>query len=67
MIGRRSAARCAYSDRSSRDPGQDYPVCVAYQGDSPVGYWSEDDPEELEPFDPAEVNRNLTALGEAEE
>ena len=24
-----------------RDPGQDYPVCVAYKGDSPVEYWSE--------------------------
>jgi hypothetical protein len=51
----------------ARDPGQDYPVCVAYKGDSPVEYWSEDDPDEPEPFDLAEVNRNLAALGEAEE
>jgi hypothetical protein len=51
----------------ARDPDQDYPVCVAYKGDSPVEYWSEDDPEEPEPFDLAEVNRNLTAPGEAEE
>jgi Plasmid pRiA4b ORF-3-like protein len=51
----------------ARDPDQDYPVCVAYKGDSPVEYWSEDDPEEPEPFDLAEVNRNLAALGEAEE
>jgi Plasmid pRiA4b ORF-3-like protein len=51
----------------ARDPDQDYPVCVAYKGDSPVEYWSEDGPEEPEPFDLAEVNRNLTALGEAEE
>jgi hypothetical protein len=51
----------------ARDPGQDYPVCVAYKGDSPVEYWSEDDPEEPEPFDLAEVNRNLAALGGAEE
>ena|SRR5260221_3572717 len=40
-----------------RDRGQDYPVCVAYKGDSPVEYWCEDDPEEPEPFDRAEVNR----------
>ncbi len=51
----------------ARDPDQDYPVCVAYKGDSPVEYWSEDGPEEPEPFDLAEVNRNLTTLGEAEE
>jgi len=50
-----------------RDPGQDYPVCVAYKGDSPVEYWSEDDPEEPEPFNQAEVNRKLAALGEAGE
>ena len=50
-----------------RDRGQDYPVCVAYKGDSPAEYWSEDDSEEPEPFDLAEVNRNLTAPGEAEE
>jgi len=48
------------------DPGQDYPVCVAYKGDSPVEYWSEDDPEETEPFDLAEVNHRLAALGGAE-
>ena len=51
----------------ARDRGQDYPVCVAYKGDSPVEYWCEDDPEEPEPFDLAEVNHNLTALGKAEE
>src|SRR6266498_2384868 len=50
-----------------RDRGQDYPVCVAYKGDSPVEYWCEDDPEEPEPFDLAEVNRKLAALGWAEE
>ena len=46
-----------------RDPGQDYPVCVAWRGDSPVEYWDEDDPEEPEPFSLAEVNRRLAALG----
>lgn len=46
--------------------GQVYPVCVAYQGDSPVEYWSEDDPIEREPFDQAEVSRRLAALSEAE-
>ena len=51
----------------TRDPGQDYPVCVAYKGDSPVEYWSEDDPGEPEPFDMAEVNRELAALGRAVE
>src|SRR5947208_1431888 len=50
-----------------RDRGQDYPVCVADKGDSPVEYWCEDDPEEPEPFDLAEVNRKLAALGGAEE
>src|SRR6266699_1379164 len=50
-----------------RDPGQDYPVCVGYKGDSPVEYWSEDDPEEPEPFNLAEVNRRLAALGETGE
>ena len=50
-----------------RDPGQDYPVCVAYKGDSPVEYWSEDDLEEPEPFNQAEVNRKLAALGEVGE
>jgi pRiA4b ORF-3-like protein len=49
-----------------RDPGQDYPVCLAFKGDSPVEYWSEDDPEEPEPFHLAEVNRKLAALGGAE-
>jgi hypothetical protein len=50
-----------------RDRGQDYPVCVAYKGDSPVEYWCEDDPEEPEPFHLAEVNRMLAALGGAED
>jgi hypothetical protein len=50
-----------------RDPGQDYPVCVQWRGDSPVEYWSEDDPEEPEPFSLAEVNQRLAALGGAED
>ncbi|HEY6309242.1 MAG TPA: plasmid pRiA4b ORF-3 family protein [Streptosporangiaceae bacterium] len=50
-----------------RDPGQDYPVCVAWRGDSPVEYWSQDDPEEPEPFSLAEVNRQLAALGRTED
>jgi len=40
---------------------------VEWRGDSPVEYWSEDDPEEPEPFSLAEVNRQLAALGGAEE
>jgi hypothetical protein len=47
----------------ARDPDQDYPVCVAYKGDSPVEYWSEDDPEEPESFNMAGVNRRLAAFG----
>ncbi len=50
-----------------RDPGQYYPVCVEWRGDSPVEYWSEDDPEEPEPFNLAEVNRQLAALGGSED
>ena len=46
-----------------RDPGQDYPVCVAFRGDSPVEYWCEEEPEEPEPFGQNEVNRRLAALG----
>ena len=46
----------------ARDPGQHYPVCTGYRGDSPVEYWSEDDPAELEPFDQARVNRQLAEL-----
>jgi hypothetical protein len=45
------------------DPGQDYPVCVAFGGDSPVEYWSEEEPEEPEPFGLKEVNRRLAMLG----
>jgi hypothetical protein len=41
------------------DHGQDYPVCVEFRGDSPVEYWSEDDPAAPEPFGLAEVNRKL--------
>jgi Plasmid pRiA4b ORF-3-like protein len=48
----------------ARDPGQDYPLCVAFRGDSPVEYWSEEDPEEPEPFDLTDVNRKLAALAE---
>ena len=46
-----------------RDPRQDYAVCLAFRGDSPVEYWSEDDPAEPEPFVLAEVNRKLAAFG----
>jgi len=46
-----------------RDHSQDYPVCVAFRGDSPVEYWCEEEPEEPEPFGQNEVNRRLAALG----
>jgi hypothetical protein len=46
-----------------RDHSQDYPVCVAFRGDSPVEYWSETELEEPEPFGLNEVNRRLAAPG----
>jgi Plasmid pRiA4b ORF-3-like protein len=46
-----------------RDHSQDYPVCVAFRGDSTVEYWDEEEPEEPEPFGLKEVNRRLAALG----
>jgi len=45
------------------DPEQVYPVCVAFSGDSPVEYPSEEDPQEPEPFGLTEVNRKLAKLG----
>src|SRR5487761_1050133 len=45
------------------DPDQSYPVCVAYQGDSPVEYPSEENPQEPEPFSLTGVNRKLAKLG----
>jgi len=47
----------------TRDSRQEYPVCVAVRGDSPVEYWDEEEPEESEPFGLNEVNRRLAALG----
>ncbi len=44
------------------EPGQDYPVCVAFGGDSPVEYPSQDEPEEPEPFDQAAVNTALAGI-----
>ena len=44
------------------EPGQDYPVCVAFGGNSPVEYPSEDEPEEPEPFDQATVNTALAGI-----
>ena len=45
------------------DPGQVYPVCVAYQGNCPAEYPSEENPQEPEPFSLTEVNRKLAKLG----
>jgi len=44
------------------DPAQAYPVCVAYQGDSPAEYSEEEDPQKPAPFNLADVNRMLAAL-----
>lgn len=46
-----------------REPGTVYPRCTRFASDSPVEYWSEDDPQEAEPFDLAETNRRLARLG----
>ena len=46
-----------------RDHSHVYPVCVEFRGDSPVEYWSEEEPEEPAPFGLKEVNRRLAALG----
>ena len=45
------------------DPDRLYPVCVAYRGDSPVEYSSEEDSQEPEPFSLTDVNRKLAKLG----
>lgn len=42
-----------------RRPGQSYPVCVSFRGDSPVEYFLPEDPQEPVPFDLAAVNRLL--------
>jgi Plasmid pRiA4b ORF-3-like protein len=42
-----------------REPGRQYPVWLDFAGDFPVEYWSEEDPEEPEPFSIAAVNRSL--------
>jgi hypothetical protein len=44
------------------EPGQDYPVCVAFGGNSPVEYPSGDEPEEPEPFDQAAINTALAGI-----
>jgi hypothetical protein len=47
------------ADQGAIEPGRQYPVCLDFAGDFPVKYWSEEDPEEPEPFSIAEVNRTL--------
>jgi hypothetical protein len=46
-----------------REPGAVYPRCTGFASDSPVEYWSEDDPQDAEPFDLAATNRRLARLG----
>lgn len=48
--------------RAERQPGQAYPVCIAFRGNSPVEYWNEDEPTEAEPFSVTEVHRRLAAV-----
>jgi hypothetical protein len=52
---------------TQRDPGIKYPLCTGFSGDSPVEYWSEDDPQEPEPFDLTETNRHLTSLNSTDD
>jgi hypothetical protein len=46
-----------------QDHSQVYRVCMAFRGDSPVEYWSEEEPEEPDPFGQKKVNQRLAALG----
>jgi Plasmid pRiA4b ORF-3-like protein len=50
-----------------REPGTVYPRCTGFASDSPVEYWSEDDPRDAEPFDLAETNRRLARLNDVSE
>ena len=50
--------------RTERQPGQTYPVCIAFRCSSPVEYWDEGEPSEAEPFSVTEINRRLAGLGE---
>ena len=52
---------------TERDPGTTYPLCTGFSGDSPVEYWSEDDPQEPELFDLAETNRHLAKLNSTDD
>jgi len=45
-------------DRCGAD-GQQYLVCVAFNGDSPIEYWDEERPRKPAPFDLKKVNRRL--------
>lgn len=47
---------------AARDGSQQYPVCVAFKGDSPVEYWDEEEPEKPTPFVMKNVNRRLAGL-----
>ncbi len=52
---------------AERDPGTTYPLCTGFTGDSPVEYWSKDDPQTPEPFDLAQTNQRLTKLNSTDE
>jgi hypothetical protein len=45
-----------------REPGAVYPRCAGFTGDCPVEYWSEDDPQDPQPFDLAATDRRLAML-----
>lgn len=44
------------------EAGQDYPVCVAFGGNSPVEYPTGNEPEEPEPCHQAAVNTALAGI-----
>lgn len=44
-----------------RDDSQQYPVCVAFNGDSPVEYWDEERPRKPAPFVLKKVNQRLVS------
>jgi hypothetical protein len=48
--------------REVLEEAEAYPVCVAFGGDSPVEYPSEDEPQEPEPFNQAAVNTALAGI-----
>ncbi|WP_406045905.1 plasmid pRiA4b ORF-3 family protein [Micromonospora sp. NBC_00898] len=45
-------------------PEAAYPICIAFAGDSPVEYPSEEEPQDPEPFELVATNRRLARIGQ---